>query len=176
MARLPADIVDELADGLAEAQEGYLREGLAPDQAAEAAVAEFGEPDIIAASFARNNPARLVSRRLLVMGPAVGTVWGAALITSHAWDWPVPDFARVLLGLVLIATIGLLAVAARSSAYQVCARAGRAACAGTTALDTAMIVVVIFSGPRFTWLITGALAASACRITLAAPALRLTRR
>jgi hypothetical protein len=47
-ARLPAGIVEELADGLAETYQDYLRHGLALDRAAEAAVAEFGDPDTIA--------------------------------------------------------------------------------------------------------------------------------
>jgi hypothetical protein len=176
LARLPADIVDELADGLAEAHESYLRQGLASDKAAEAAVAEFGEPDVIASAFTRASAARVISRRLLVIGPVVGTCWAAALVAGHAWDWPVPDFARVLLGLALMATIALLAVAARSSGYQVCARTGRAACASTTALDTAMIVGVILSAPTISWFITAALVASTCRIALAVPALLPTRR
>ena len=44
---LPGRIVEELADGLDETYRGYLGRGLAPDVAARAAVAEFGEPRII---------------------------------------------------------------------------------------------------------------------------------
>src|SRR5690348_9949768 len=43
-AELPASIVAELADGLAETLDAYLRQGLPPERAAEAAVAEFGGP------------------------------------------------------------------------------------------------------------------------------------
>jgi hypothetical protein len=42
-AQLPASIAEELADGLAETYRSYLDQGLAPDAAAGAAVAEFGE-------------------------------------------------------------------------------------------------------------------------------------
>jgi hypothetical protein len=47
---LPAPIVEELADGLAETRQSYLRKGLATDLAAEAAVSEFGEPHLIVPS------------------------------------------------------------------------------------------------------------------------------
>ena len=40
--QLPASIVDELADGLAETHRSHLGRGLSPDTAAEAAVEEFG--------------------------------------------------------------------------------------------------------------------------------------
>ena len=67
-AQLPAPIVEELADGLTETHRSYLRQGLAPDLAAESAVAEFGEPQVIVAGFARVNPARRAARRLLGIG------------------------------------------------------------------------------------------------------------
>ena len=51
-AQLPASIVEELADGLAETHQSYLRQGLAPDLAAQSAVAEFGAADAIVAGFA----------------------------------------------------------------------------------------------------------------------------
>jgi len=68
-AELPAPIAEELADGLADTYQSYLRQGLAPDQAAKSAVAEFGDPHVIAAAFARVNPARRGARRLLLTGP-----------------------------------------------------------------------------------------------------------
>ena len=94
-AELPAPIVEELADGLAETYQSYRRQGLAPDQAAESAVAEFGDPHVIAAEFARVNPARRGARRLLLTGPAVGGCWAAVLITGRAWAWPIPLLARI---------------------------------------------------------------------------------
>lgn len=169
---LPAGIVEELADGLAETLQAYLDQGLETGQAAEAALAEFGAPDVIIASFTRNCRARVVARRLLLAGPAVGACWAAALITGRAWEWPVPAFVRVMLGLALIATIGLLATAALSTAYRRATRAGIAGCATITALDTAMITGMILAAPSITWLTTIALAASAVRAALAARALR----
>ena len=63
------------------------------DAAAEAAVVEFGAPDLIAREFTRAHPARRAARRLLAAGPAVGLCWAVALITSRAWTWPVPAAA-----------------------------------------------------------------------------------
>ena len=68
--QLPWPVVEELADGLEETYRRHLGLGLAPDAAAEAAVAEFGAPELIAAEFARAHPARRAARRLLVTGPA----------------------------------------------------------------------------------------------------------
>ncbi len=64
-AQLPAPIVEELADGLDQTHQHYLRQGLGPDAAADAAVAEFGEPQVIVAAFTRLSPARRAARRLL---------------------------------------------------------------------------------------------------------------
>ena len=101
----------------------YLDQGLDPDAAAEAALAEFGQPHVILAAFTRVSPARRTARRLLATGPIVGACWAAALITSRAWTWPVPVAARVLFGLVLITVIGLLAVAAFGGKYRSVGRA-----------------------------------------------------
>ena len=174
-ARLPAGIVDELADGLAETHQAHVNQGLPDGPAVEAAIAEFGEPDIIVAAFLHASPARLTTRRLLATGPLVGACWAAALITSRAWDWPVPALARAILGLTLIATIGLLAAAALTPAYRLATRAGRAACASTTALDIAMITGVILTAPSITWLTAVALAASTARAVVTSAALRPAR-
>jgi hypothetical protein len=69
---------------LEETYRRYLGLGLAPAAAAEAAVAEFGDPRLIAAAFARMHPARLAARRLLAIGPVVGTGWVVALVTGAA--------------------------------------------------------------------------------------------
>jgi hypothetical protein len=56
-AQLPEAIVAELADGLDQTHRHYLGQGLGPDAAAAAAVAEFGEPQVIVAAFTRASPA-----------------------------------------------------------------------------------------------------------------------
>jgi len=169
-AELPASIVEELADGLAETYRAYLRQGLAPERAAEAAVAEFGEPRAIVAGFTRVNPARWAARRLLCAGPAVGACWVAALFTSRSWAVPLAD--RLVACLAVAAVIGLLAAAALGHRYRRAARTGAAGFCGVIVLDTGLILGVALAGVPLTWLLAVAIAASAGRISFAARALR----
>ena len=169
-AQLPASIVEELADGLAETHRSYLRQGLAPDTAAQAAVAEFGEPELIVAGFARVNPARRAARTLLGMGPAVGACWIAALVTSRALAVPLP--ARLLVLLALAAVITLLATSALGARYRLAVRTGAAGFLGVIALDASLIAGAAFAGVPLTWVLAVAMAASAARICYAARALR----
>jgi hypothetical protein len=171
-AQLPATVVEELADGLGQTQQRYLGEGLTPDAAADAAMAEFGEPQVIVAAFTRLSPARHAARGLLAAGPVVGGCWAAALITGRAWTWPVPGAARLLFGIALIAVIGLLATAAFGRRYRSARRAGAAACAGITALDSIMLITVMLAIPMLIWPVILAAAASAARLTFSARALR----
>ena len=170
-AQLPTPIVEELADGLTETHRSYLRQGLAPDRAAESAVAEFGEPRAIVAEFARVNPARRAARRLLGIGPAVGACWAVALITSRAGSWPVPLLARILIGLALVTVIGLLAAAALSTRYRLAARAGVAGCIGIATLDAVLITGAALADASLTWVMVGAMVASTARIAFAARSL-----
>lgn len=174
-AQLPAPIVAELADGLDQTRLHYLEQGLDPEAAAGAALAEFGQPDVIIAAFTRLSPARRAARRLLATGPAVGACWATALITSRAWTWPVPVAARILPGVVLITAIGLLTAAAFGSQYRSAGRAGTAGCAGITAVDAAMLATVTLAGPVLIWPLILAMAASAARLTYTVRALRPVR-
>jgi len=171
-ADLPADVVEELADGLDQARLHYLDQGLAPDAAASSAVAEFGEPQVVVAAFTRAAPARQAARRLLAAGPVAGACWGAALVTGRAWTWPVPLIVRVLLGVALITVIGLLAASALGRRYRSVRRAGAAGCLGIAALDAAMITTVTIAGPAPVWPVILAMAASAARITFTTHVLR----
>jgi hypothetical protein len=164
--QLPWPVVEELADGLEETYRRQLGLGLAPDAAAAAAVAEFGAPELIAAEFARAHPARRAARRLLVSGPAVGSCWAVALITSRAWTWPVPLAAGLVPGLAVVAVVALLAFAARSTRYRPIGRAGAAGCIGTTALDTFMIIGVLAADPAARWAVAVAITASVARLAL----------
>jgi hypothetical protein len=172
-AQLPAPLVEELADGLDETRQHYLTRGLTPDAAAGAAVAEFGEPQVIVAAFIRLSPARHAARRLLAAGPVVGGCWAVALITGRAWSWPVPATVRVLFGVVLITVIGLLAAAAFGRRYLSARRAGAVACMGITVLDGVMLIAVVLAIPVLIWPVMLAAAASAARLTFSARALRM---
>jgi hypothetical protein len=170
--QLPAPIVEELADGLDQTRQHYLDQGMDPDAAAGAAVAEFGEPHVIVAAFTRLSPARRAARRLLVTGPVVAACWATELITGRAWAWPVPVVTRLLLGVAVISVIGLLATAAFGSQYRPVGRAAAAGCVGITGLDTAMLITVALAGPAMIWPLILAVAASAARLTFTMRTLR----
>lgn len=171
-AQLPEAIVAELADGLDQTHRRYLGQGLGTDAAAAAAVAEFGEPQVIVAAFTRASPARRAARTLLAAGPVVGACWGTALIINRAWAWPVPAAARLVLGVALISAIGLLATAAFSGHYRAAGRAATAGCIGMAVIDAALLGAITLAAPPVIWPIIVAMAASAARITFTARTLR----
>ena len=150
-ADLPGWIVEELADGLDETYRRYLGQGLAPDEAARAGIAGFGEPQGIAAAFTDASRGRKTARRLLAAGPAVGICWAIVLITARAWQWPVPTAARVLFAAALLTVIGLLAAAAFGRHYRRVCRAAAAACVGTAILDAVMAGTVLAIAPVLVW-------------------------
>lgn len=150
----------------------YLRQGLSPAAAADAALAEFGDQDAIVAQFTRLSPARRAARKILATGPIVGGCWGLALITGHAWAWPVPAVWPLVLGLALVSNIGLLAAAAFGKTYRYVGRAGVAGCVGMSALDTVMLLIVMLAIPAIGWPVTLAAAASGIRLTLTSRTLR----
>jgi hypothetical protein len=170
--QLPAPIVAELADGLEQTHRRYLDQGLGPDAAASAAVAEFGEPQVVVAAFGGASPARRAARRLLATGPVVGACWGTALMTNRAWTWPVPIGVRILLGMALISVIGLLAAAAFGRRYRSAVRAAAAGCAGLTALDATVLIAITLAVPAVIWPVIVAAVASAVRIIFATRTLR----
>jgi len=174
-AELPAHLADEVADGLAETNEKYLQEGLSTQEAAHAAIAEFGDPALVVLAFSRASPARRVARRLIVTGPAVGLCWGAVLITGRAWDWPVPASARLLFGMTLAVLVGLLVTAALARRYRFARRAGIAACGGLAFLDASAIAAVMVIAPSGRWLVILASCASAARLIFIARAVRPLR-
>jgi hypothetical protein len=171
-AQLPAPVVEELADGLDQTLCHYLGQGLDTTAAAEAAIAEFGPPQVILAAFTRASPARRAARRLLATGPIVACCWAAELITSRAWRWPVPVEARIMFGVALITVTALLAAAAFGSRYRSVGRAGTAGCIGIVTLDSAMLIGVPLAVPAMAWPLVLAAAASAVRIAMTARTLR----
>lgn len=171
-ACLPGQIVEELADGLDQTRQHYLSQGLDQHAAAQAAIAEFGEPRVIVAAFTRARPARRAARRLLAAGPCVGACWCAALISSRAWTWPVPAAAPVIFGATLITVICLLAAAAIGKRYRSVGLSGAAGCLGMAALDSAMLTAVTITAPVLAWPMILAVTASAIRLAFTARNLR----
>jgi len=140
--------------------------------AAEAAIAEFGRPQVILAAFTRASPARRAARRLLATGPIVACCWAAELITSRAWRWPVAVEARMMFGVTLIIVTGLLAAAALGGNYRSVSRAGTAGCIGLAALDSTMLIAVPFAVPAVAWPLILAATASVVRLAMTARTLR----
>lgn len=173
--RLPAPLVDELADGLADTYQYYVDTGLSPDRAARTALAEFGDADTIAMAFAVNAPARRAARALLAMGPVTGACWAVALLSEHAGRWTLSDPATAGLAAGLAAIIGLLACAARAGSYRLGRRAMTAACLGLIALDCSLIAAVTAPGAVQNRLVALAVAAGAGRVWFTARALRRVR-
>ncbi len=172
--QLPADVVDELADGLDETYQRHLAGGAAPQSAARAALAEFGDAAEITTAFTLLSPGRRTARMLLVTGPVVGACWAAALIAGHAWTWPVPTLVRLGLGLLLLAVVSSLVIAAtRRASY---ARTRATVIAGglaVLALDAAALAGAAVTAPMLAWPLAVASCASLTRIGLTLRALPL---
>jgi len=171
LAELPLPLAEEVSDGLAEAYAKYLRLGLGAEDAAQAAVSEFGSARSVVEAYSSASPARRVARALVVTGPAFGLCWAAVLITGKAWDWPVPIIARALLGGLLVASVLVLVIAIRAARYRTVRRSGAAGCVGLAVLDTSMITAAMTSGPGIHWLAVIAIFASAARLVCIARAL-----
>jgi hypothetical protein len=150
-ARLPTQIVEELAYGLHETYQAQRRAGHTPEDAARRAIAEFGDPASIITAFLAASPARRAARALLLTGPLVGGAWATVLLTSHAWDWPVPVWARAGFGAVLLSGVAMVAVAAFADRYRRAACSAAAASLAVLALDLTMLSYVNAAGLLTTW-------------------------
>ena len=171
-ARLPAELAEEVSDGLTDAQEEYVRRGLSPDEAAAAAIAEFGQPGTVVDAFRSACPVLRLARILIVTGPIVGGWWAAALITGRAWDWSVPIAALLLVGLLLAASVVMLATASLTPRYQSLRRAGIAGCLGIAVLDATVITTAMPLASDARWLVVIAICLSAVRLTFVLGGLR----
>lgn len=113
-----AAVVTEIGDGLLETVASYREQGLPEQEAVSAAIAEFGEPQRIAAAFQPELCARQVRRSAVTLmgsGPVVGIAWlaGVAVTTlpparhhlSGPW-WALP-----LVGVAIVIGIPGLIVA-----------------------------------------------------------------
>jgi hypothetical protein len=169
--RLPADTVDELADGLTETWQHHLARGLPPAAAAQAAIGEFGTPEQISAAFIAQAPGRRTARLLLATGPPIGICWGASLITAQVWTWPIPVAAAATLAVALLAVVAALALAATSRRSYRRTRLGGIGALGLLTLDVAMLAGAILFAPTMVWPMALAIPASLARIGLTIRAL-----
>lgn len=171
--RLPAQAVEELADGLAEAYEAHLAALGEPGAAARAAIAEFGDAEVITAAFVRDSPWRRTATALLATGPVMALLWGAALISARMWTWPISPSLRISYGLALAATVlSLLSVVREKHAYRRTKAATLAAAIALILLDAGMLAAVVAGLPPLPpWPLALAVPASLIRITLTIRAL-----
>jgi hypothetical protein len=164
--RLPADTVDELADGLIESWQHHVLVGLSPEAAAQAAIAEFGAVDRITDEFVAQAPGRHTARLLLATGPVMAICWGTGLITAKVWTWPIQIPIAVAYGLALLAVVGALLAAATSRHSYRRTRLATAGAFALAVLDTAMIAAVVALAPLIAWPMAVAIPASLARIGL----------
>ena len=166
--RLPADAVDELADGLTETYLRYRSDGLEPDPAARAAIAEFGDADLVLTAFVRQAPGRRAAWALLFGGPVVGGCWAATLVVERAWTWPVPEWLAPAIGGTLLAAVAMMVLAATGRRSYRRTRLAAGAGLVVIGLDGAVLAAMAFIAPPFVWPLALAVPASLARLTLTA--------
>ncbi|GAA1011873.1 hypothetical protein Aple_013540 [Acrocarpospora pleiomorpha] len=166
--RLPPMVVEELADGLDETYHSALARYRDPEAAARAALAEFGDADIISAAFVAAAPGRGTARFLMAAGPVVGACWATVLMNASPAVGEVPFPARLTAGLLLGGVILALLTAVRTRhRYRAARRGALAGATGLAVLDLAMLslawpVDALAGVPS--WLMACAAAASLTRI------------
>ena len=166
--RLPAALAAEAAAGLLETHEHHLASGAGDQEAARAALAEFGDLAMVVGEFTRQAPGRHAARLLLATGPVAGLCWAAALILSRAWTWPVPATVRLSFGAVLLlAVLALLAAATSRHSYQR-TRLAMLACPVILVLDTTAVAAAVLAAPALTLALRIAVAVSLGRIAFTA--------
>lgn len=164
--RLPADAVEELADGLIETNQHHLAHGLDAEHAAQAAIAEFGAPDVVVAAFVHQSAGRRAARAMLVSGPAVGICWSASLIAGHAWTWAIPLPVKIGAGATLVAVVATLAIAATGRRSYRRTKISAIGGIGLILLDLTMLTAVLLAAVPIVWPMTLAIPASATRLAL----------
>jgi HAAS domain-containing protein len=139
-ARLPrpgrtrTGIVAELRSGLLDAADCHQAAGLAPADAVQAAIREFGDPALVADGFLPEvaaGHARRVATALLLTGPLVGMLWLATAAASHPairiavfWQWTTLP-AGLGAGLQLVAVAVAVTASAAAAGIAVTGRLSR---------------------------------------------------
>jgi hypothetical protein len=170
-------ILAELRDGLDHATEDHTAAGLTPDQAAAAAIAQFGTPQAVADAFGGELATAYARRTIawyIATGPLVGIWW---LLLLHPSPWRTGLISLVaaipVIPLILIAITtasGTLATTGRLMRWLPEASPHRAlaATAAIAALciagDLTMITIFLLSGTPTRALAVIAIAASLTRI------------
>jgi len=184
--------VAELEDGLWTATLAHQARGLAPEEAARAAVAEFGDPRTVAAGFGPELAAATGHRAglgLLSTGPLVGSCW--LLLAAATWRWTGQEppaalwLFAALVGLTLVvavpAAVLSVAVSGRLSRWlptgpqlgaTAAAVAAIACVAGDLVLLGSLLAEIVFAGGLAWPAALLAAGASSTRLSLAGRAAR----
>jgi hypothetical protein len=123
--RIRKAILLELADGLSCAVTERVRAGQSPADAAQAAIAESGDPNTVAAAFARQlglTASHRLGLGLVLTGPLVGLSWVVASTTAGP-DW----LARILQVLAAMPQFPLILPVTVLTAMLAITGSGRAA-------------------------------------------------
>jgi hypothetical protein len=164
--RLPAEVVEELDDGLTETWERLCAAGLTLDEAARQAVTEFGTTDDVVDAFVAQASGRRAARQLLATGPVVGAVWGSALIANRFWTWPNAATLTLPVGILLIVAVLILAAAATARHSYRRTRLGQVGALAVLILDGALLVAISTVSPALVWPLVVAATVSAARVVL----------
>ena len=186
-----AAIGAEIVDGLLEATQAHQARGLSGWAAAEAAVAEFGDPRALARLLVAEQAGTVAHRvglGLVLSGPLVGAVWLTAWTSRSGLGWAEQLGALLSRYPLLVMALGLgvpaavlaaiagagpltrrLALAPRRAA----ALAMLAACAALVGDTTLLTGVAVTHAPAagWSWPLIAAVAVSLTRLSAAATAL-----
>ena len=161
-------VTDELCDGLLEALDTHRARGRSSQEATAAAMAEFGDPDTVAAAFGPELAAvhaRRVALGLLATGPLVGLAWITAVAVNALPPWrhqlTGPWLALPLVGVALAVAcpaLGLTVAATGRLGRRLGGGFGRraafpptaAAVAGLAAVLADLTLLAILGGQAFT--------------------------
>jgi len=180
-----AAILAELEDGLRAATASHQSTGLPREEAARAAVAEFGDPGTVAASFGPELAAatgRRVGLGLLTTGPLVGTSW--LLLATATWRWAGREppaalgLVAVLVGLALVVAIPAavlsVAISGRLSRWLPAGPRSAATTAATAASACVAEDLVLLAGLLAATVFAGGVAWPAALLAAGASSVRLS--
>jgi len=179
------EILDELRDGLDRATDHYTAAGLTGEQAAAAAVAEFGDAQAVADAFSGELATAYARRTIawyVATGPLVG-VWWLLLLQPHPWRTSFVELVATVpvLPLVVIVIAMATVIFATTGRFmrwlpEAGPRCVLAATAGVAALcitaDFAMILFVGIFGPPIGPLTFAAATASFLRVACGVDVIR----
>jgi hypothetical protein len=114
-------IIAELRDGLHDAADHHGARALTPDQAATAAIAQFGTPQAVADAFAGELATAYARRTIagyIVTGPLVGVWWLLLLLHPHPWRTGV----IALLAAIPVIPLIVIAIAAAGGTFATTGR------------------------------------------------------